>query len=310
MIVRHRFARPALVLAAAFLAVLVTACSSAGVTDSASNDADSSPLTSASSSPVYYVSLGDSLAQGVQPVSSGAQHNTDQGYVDDLYAHYHAESKFSGSLAMVKLGCSGETIPSMITGSDSPCRYQYGSQLNEALAFITAHKSRIALITIDIGGNDIEPCVGGTSVSGTCANSSLAEVSRNLPKVLSALRKAAGPKTVISGMSYYDPWVAYYLNGGQGQTAARESVTLIEDFNARLAKAFTAYDVKRATVQAVFDTTDYAKTGGVPLNVARVCAWTWMCVSPPVGPNMHGNPAGYRQIAGAFEKVIGALAKP
>jgi lysophospholipase L1-like esterase len=309
MIVRYRLARPALVLAAACLAVLITWYSASGAMDPAAKTATSALAMPASSSAVYYVSLGDSLAQGVQPVSNGGQHNTDQGYVDDVYAHYHSESKFKGSLTMVKLGCSGETTASMITGSGSPCWYQDGSQLNQAVAFIRAHKSRIALITINIGGNDIS-CVSPTSFYATCANNGLATVSRNLPKILSALRKAAGPKTVISGMSYYDPWLAYYLLGAQGETVAKKSLTLVEDFNLRSANAFKTYNVKRAAVQAVFDTTDEAKTGGVPLNVARICEWTWMCAAAPVGPNMHGNPTGYRQIAGAFERIIGVLAKP
>src|SRR5215468_3619904 len=47
----------------------------------------------------YYLSLGDSLSQGVQPatpplpagVSLGQSIETDQGYVDDLFAHYSAQ---------------------------------------------------------------------------------------------------------------------------------------------------------------------------------------------------------------------------
>jgi lysophospholipase L1-like esterase len=301
MTVRSRLALPALVIAAACLTVLATACSSIG--DTTSNDANSAPLIPASSSPLYYISLGDSLATGTQPVSNGGQRSTDQGYVDDIYAHYHAEAKFH-SLTEVKLGCSGETTASMITGRNSPCQYQDGSQLNQAVAFIRAHKSRIALVTINIGGNDIE-CVGPTWYSSSCASSGLATISRNVPKILSTLRAAAGSKTVISGMTYYDPYLAYALESAQGETAAKQSLTLIVDFNQRLASAFKTYDVKRAAVQAAFDTTDMSKTHGEPVDVARICQWTWMCASAPVGPNMHANPTGYKVIAGAFERAIG-----
>jgi hypothetical protein len=38
----------------------------------------------------------------------------------------------------------------------------------------------------------------------------------------------------------------------------------------------------------------------VPLNVARICQWTWMCAPPPVGPNIHANDAGYHVIADTF----------
>ena len=45
----------------------------------------------------------------------------------------------------------------------------------------------------------------------------------------------------------------------------------------------------------------------IPLNVARVCAWTWACTTPPSGPNIHANKNGYSVIASAFQKVIGRL---
>jgi hypothetical protein len=60
-----------------------------------------------------------------------------------------------------------------------------------------------------------------------------------------------------------------------------------------------------------FSTADFTDTavlpgvGTVPLNVARICTWTWMCAPAPVGPNIHANAAGYRVIAAAFERAIG-----
>src|SRR6266851_641334 len=83
----------------------------------------------------YYLSLGDSLAQGVQPatpplppgVSLGQSIETDQGYVDDLFAHYSAQ--FPGNLRLVKIGCPGETTTSMLTGAGSPCTYPAAARL-------------------------------------------------------------------------------------------------------------------------------------------------------------------------------------
>jgi hypothetical protein len=45
----------------------------------------------------------------------------------------------------------------------------------------------------------------------------------------------------------------------------------------------------------------------IPVNVARVCSWTWACQTPPSGPNIHANKNGYVVIADAFAKVIGRL---
>jgi lysophospholipase L1-like esterase len=277
---------------------------------------DNDPAASAGASLVYYVSLGDSLSTGTQPVASGAQHSTNQGYVDDVYAHYHAEASLKTSLTLVKLGCSGETTTAMINGTGSECAYQQGSQLNQALAFIKAHRSKIALVTIDIGADDIVPCFSQTSVNTSCLDNGLAAVSRDLPKILSALHEAVAAKTVIAGMSVYDPWLAYYLLGSTGRAVAAASLIDVAKYNTIVAADLAADRLKRADVWGAFSTADYTKTaalaklGTQPLDVARICEWTWMCSGPPIGQNVHANAAGYKQIAGAFEKTIGTLSKP
>jgi hypothetical protein len=86
----------------------------------------------------YYLALGDSLALGEQPAtpplppgtSLGQTIETNQGYVDDLFAHY--STQFPGNLQLVKLGCPLETTTSMITGAGSQCTYPEGSQLQAA----------------------------------------------------------------------------------------------------------------------------------------------------------------------------------
>jgi len=68
------------------------------------------PRTSAQTT--YYLSLGDSLAQGVQPrVPRGTNATTNQGYVDDLYAMLFSRTP---GLQLAKLGCPGETTTTMI----------------------------------------------------------------------------------------------------------------------------------------------------------------------------------------------------
>lgn len=305
---RIRVARPVLLIAAACLTALTMACSAIDPAP------DPAPVNtegySTGANLIYYVSLGDSLSQGVQPVGSGgAQENTSQGYANDVYTHYRP--KLGSTFTLVKLGCSGETSTSMLTGAGSPC-YRQGSQLATALAFIKAHRSRIALITIDIGANDIVPCVSGTSISASCKKNGFAEATRDLPKILSAIRKAAASTTVIAGMTLYDPWLAYYLLGGAGRTVAEQSLTLIEQLNQLLTTEYRTYGVKKADVQGAFDTTDYTQAdipegGTAPLDVARICDWTWMCTSHL---NIHANASGYQQIANAYVRIVGVLRKP
>jgi lysophospholipase L1-like esterase len=271
--------------------------------------------------PVYYVALGDSLSQGVQPatpplppgVALGQSIETDAGYANDLYAHY--QRAFGGRLTLVKLGCPGETSTSMLTGTGSPCPYAQGSQLAAAVAFIAAHRSEVKLITIDIGANDIDGCASATTISQSCVTQGFASVAHNLPLILGALRKAAGKRTVIAGMNLYDPFLAEYLTGAAGQEVATESVALGQSFNQLLGKSYRAFGAATADVQGAFSTTDFTTTatlpgvGTVPLNVARICEWTWMCAASPVGPNIHANATGYRHIAAAFERAIGCLGR-
>ena len=68
--------------------------------------------SSASKAPVYYLSLGDSLAAGEQPTLPPGQNFGDEGYADQLYAIEHATIQ---NLQLVKLGCGGESTASMIT---------------------------------------------------------------------------------------------------------------------------------------------------------------------------------------------------
>ena len=91
----------------------------------------------------YYLALGDSLAQGVQPNTSGAAVETNQGYVDDLYGLYRGEV---AGLQLAKLGCPGETTTTMIYGGI--CYPAGTSQLDRAVAFLRSH--HVALVTIDI----------------------------------------------------------------------------------------------------------------------------------------------------------------
>jgi lysophospholipase L1-like esterase len=266
---------------------------------------------------VYYVALGDSLAQGVQPatpplptgVALGQSIETDAGYANDLYAHY--QRQFGGAFTLVKLGCPGETTASMLTGAGSPCTYPQGSQLAAAVAFIRAHRSRIALITIDIGANDVDGCATSTSINQTCVTAGIASAEHNLPLILGALRDAAGRRTVIAGMNLYDPFLADYLTGAAGQAIATASIGLDASLNEVIDGGYQAFGVRTADVQDAFSTTDSIDTaplpgvGTVPLNVARICEWTWMCAPSPVGPNIHANATGYQQIAAAFEQAIG-----
>lgn len=247
--------------------------------------------------PPWYLALGDSLARGAQPNAAGATVPTNRGYANDLYASERRKIK---GLKLEQLGCLGETTTSMVSGGK--CHYAAGSQLAQAIRFIRGH--RIALITLDIGANDVDGCASGGAVNLQCVGMGIASIQANVPKIVAALRRAAGRKVRIAAITYYDPFLADYLTGPGGQALAQESVVLAEQVNTALAGDYKAGSFRVGDVAAAFKTyapfsemTTLPGHGTVPVAVAEVCRLTWMCAAAPRGPNIHADAAGYRLIA-------------
>jgi lysophospholipase L1-like esterase len=258
----------------------------------------------------YYLALGDSLARGVQPNASGKSVPTNKGYATDLYK---VEKKKLKGLKFKDLGCPGETTKTMMNGGT--CHYAQGNQLAAAVKFLKSHKGHIAFVTIDIGANDVDNCVtkSGT-IDGTCLAAGEQSIKTNVPKIAAALRKAGGKKVKIAGMTYYDPFLAFYLKGGSGKALAQASQGLAKQINKDITNGYTPSNVKIADVAATFRTyTPFTGPGSqnatykgqtVPVAVARICQWTWMCAPAPRGPNIHANATGYKQLAKTFKKSI------
>lgn len=279
------------------LCTAVLLCSVAALADS--------PAASGGNDAVhYYLSLGDSLAAGEQPTLPLGQNFGDQGYADQLYA---LEQSRIPKLKLVKLGCGGETTASMITavptitvpgigevpyegrGDHFFCRFPHGSQLADAVTFLHAHRGFVSFVTIDIGADDVLHGGGPAAVAA------------NLPVILTALREAAGPDVPIVGMNYYSPLLVEWFSDPAslpGHVAAAVA------FNSFLERIYAAFGDPVAEVESAFSTTDMTPVGGIPLDVLRICQWTWMCVPPPLGPDIHPNTDGYGVIAQAFENVL------
>ena len=247
----------------------------------------------------YYLALGDSLARGVQPNAAGLSVETPDGYPDQVYAALHPGRP---GLRLVKLGCPGETTVSMIGGGI--CRYQEGSQLAAAVAFLQAHRGRVLLVTLDIGANDPESCGGepGLTQLAGCAVKDIPAAVSHLGTIVTRLKAAAGPGVRIVGMNYYLPALAEWRSGLPGHLVAWTAEKLAAAYNTMLSRVYAQAGVRVANVFGAFDTSDFTKPAGtnVPRNVARLCQWTWQCAAPPRGPNQHANRAGYQVIAREF----------
>jgi lysophospholipase L1-like esterase len=251
---------------------------------------------------LYYLSVGDSLAAGVQPIGDAADlYRTSDGYAEQLLAIARASSP---KLSLEKLGCPGESTHTMIAGGI--CSYPHGSQLDEAVAFLRSHRSLVAFVTIDLGANDF-PCY-----EPSCIPQGVGAIQTNLPVILAALREAAGPDVPIVGMTIYNPFLASWLLGPDGQAYAQASATqLVGPVNGLLTAIYTASGSLVADTETAFSSNDFATlvtlpgAGEVPLNVARICMWTWVCAPAPLGPDNHANATGYGVLARAFADELG-----
>jgi lysophospholipase L1-like esterase len=251
------------------------------------------PGAPASSKATYYLSLGDSLAQGYQPTggplqSGNAPPGYNQGYADELFKLTRASHE---QLREVKLGCGGETTTTFRVGGI--CAYGKGSQLAEAAAFLHEHGEEVAFVTIDIGGNDL--------LSG----GGLSEIAANIPVIVETLRAAAAPNVQIVAMNYYDPFVAPVWFETQSLAALQSEAASVVAFNDFLEGIYGMFGVDVADVEAAFSLTDVTiQPSGLPANVQRACEWTWIC---SVG-DIHANNEGYAVIARAFAEELASRA--
>jgi lysophospholipase L1-like esterase len=279
---------------AGLLAAAVTGCTTSSARLSGA-ERQAPPAT-------YYLALGDSLSQGVQPNAAGVSTPTQDGYADQLYATLHRSQP---GLRLVKLGCPGETTGTMIHGGI--CRYQGGSQLAAAVSFLRAHRGHVSLMTLDIGANDPYSCILKPSLTklASCVASFIPEAGRNLSTILTRIQQAS-PHTKIVAMNYYLPTLAEWRQGWVGEMIARATELAADGYNSLLAKVYQGYGVRVANVFSAFHTTDFgsdvtvAGFGPLPRNVAAICQWTWECAAAPRGPNEHANQVGYQVIAQAF----------
>ena len=245
---------------------------------------------------MYYLSLGTSLAAGIQadPLT-GENIITETSYPSVLAETLQATRV--PKLSHVNLGCSGETSETFIYGGE--CTYPRGSQLEQAFKFLHRHRKRTALITMDIGANDVRQCVDGAAVDAECLYAKLDQVTYNLAYILETLQEVA-PKVPIVAMNYYNPYLAYYF---VDPAAAEQTIQLQMLVNLTLETVYSRYGVPVVDVADAFMSYDLftdENLNAIPDSLDRLCTWTWMCSHQ----NIHPNEAGYAMIADLF---LGAL---
>ena len=238
----------------------------------------------------YYVALGASESVGLQPVPwEGRAVRTDQGYADVLR---RMEQRRWPGLRLADFGCPGITAQGALDGTGA-CQYPNGSQIATATSFVSAHPGAVAFVTVDLGFNDVAPCLAGEVVNQTCVDAALRHIASAVPVVVADLR-AASQGLLVVGLQHADPYVADALFGKAD--FARRTVEVFDRMNAVLA---SAYDAAGAVVARVPSSTGPASS---PRAVEAACTSTWMCTDH----NIHPTAAGYRAIADAVAEAIAA----
>jgi lysophospholipase L1-like esterase len=250
-----------------------------------------SGVASAPKGPVamFYLSLGDSYAAGFE-VGAGSP----GGYASKVVAEVATKHK----LLLRNFGCGGATTNSMmeVIGCADPLAfpdvvsYPKKTQLAAALAFIATHHRRIGLITVSIGGNDL---------NATASN--VTSIAANITIIAARLRAAAGRSVPIIGLTYPDVVLADWLTGPSGVATAEASISAFQDvINPDWQAAYASSNVTFVDVTAAFgaytplvQTVSYSTYGEIPYAVAQICILTGTCGEE----NIHPTNAGYSVIA-------------
>ena len=259
----------------------------------------------AAMAPPYLLALGGSASVGFQPTAAHPRGQpTSSGYAEDLVP---LEGRRWPQLTVVHLGCPGATTATVL-GGGGHCPYPEGTQLSAAEGFLRSHPTT-GLVTVDLGFNDLLPCLRHEVVVEACVDGALVTVRDQLTQILTAIKAAAPSGAVVVGVGHYDPYLGDYVKGPPAQAFSTASLDVVERLDDTLRSVYLAAGVPMADVASAFELTNreevaWSGLGTVPLDVARTCALTWMCNPPPLGRNVHPDDAGYRKIAGAIADAV------
>jgi len=257
----------------------------------------------------FYLDVGGSESLGFQPTGI-AGHNgerTNTGYANDLLLR---EGLKGVALQLQQVGCPGDTVQSVLNTTKADACYQPpNTQLTTAVSYLKAHPTGQGLVTVDIGSNNIRPCLESDPVNQACVAAALAAVQVDLPKILTQLKAAASPSTHIIGLEYSDPFLGYYIKGPDGPARSAATLVAVDQFDTLLGNIYSQQGVVTAAVPTFFDMnittpTTVDNVGTLPLNVDMACQLSWFCYGTPFGPDDHPSNAGYSMIAAAIEAVL------
>ncbi len=187
----------------------------------------------------FYLDVGGSSSLGYQPTGRLTKDGqlfdapTNRGYADDLVK---LEDQ-SVSLSLFRIGCPGETVATLL-GEKDHCYKLPVTQMSIAQRILKAHFDDPGVVSIDIGFNDVQPCIETAVVEDECASAARQLVQEDLPKVVSELKSAAGPQVHFVGVEYGDPFLGRYLEGTSEHADATETLSEITELDQVLTSVY------------------------------------------------------------------------
>ena len=215
--------------------------------------ADASPSTIPTADAWTYVAIGDSLTAG--DGASDASRNFPTRF------HQYLNQTFGVPLNLQTFGVSGLDSTELQTGADSP--------LEGALQAIGDVRddgdpnTRVHLVTITMGANDIFPILQGEACFGepegqACQaglDASIAAFELNLQGAASRLMEAVEPETIVMIMTYYNPF-----NFGTGLSFETTTQETVDKLNAAIERVAEANGLVIARVGELYGDLAYGIT--------------------------------------------------
>jgi acyl-CoA thioesterase I len=263
---------------------------SPSTTASPSPSATPSPSPSPSPSPEAsgtYLALGDSLAVGV-----GATRPDETGYVARLFAALSRPGGAVHATALVNLAIGGETSTSMIRDG----------QLVDAIDAIARAEPPVALVTLDIGGNDLLRLLGTDAcaaepLGGDCLQLlalTLADFEANYRQILGELMDAldeSAPGARVAVMTYFNPF--------SGTDASHEAAGEIALLGTDGRVDCEADDPEARGMNDIIACIG-EQLGAIPVDVQPAFRGLGLELTHIASEDIHANDAGYEVIADAF----------
>jgi lysophospholipase L1-like esterase len=264
----------------------------------------------------FYVSLGDSYAEGYQPnPAGGLGSSTKDGFA---YKIPKLARKRGYDLELVNFACGGESTTSILERT-TPCPppavpigapdYSGQTQVGAAENFIRKHRHRVRLITVSIGGNDITGCAN-SSDPFACVADATQKIKDNIATLMARLRAAGRKKLRIVGLTYPDVILGGWVNPGtdDARNLAAVSVVAFRDLiNPAFKQTYEAaggvfVDITAATAAYIplDQTTVLDPYGEIPVAVATICRIGWFCELRDI----HLKPEGYLEMAKLIAETL------